>query len=192
MVRHYSGQRPPPRGNTTSFKQLFWICVAFVLGYLLSAVYDVASFKQWIDATFFAKKIPFPQVVTKAPALPKPKFEFYTLLTKESANAAPVASAVPAVEITAAQPQPQSEAVHPQGGFTVQLAAFNRRGEAEKMKAALTLKGFQVSVVVIEQNHAAWYRVILGPFASKEEAEVAQHAIAERERIHGMIRKASA
>jgi hypothetical protein len=64
------------------------------------------------------------------------------------------------------------------------------KADAEKMKALLSLKGFQVSVVIIEQQNLPRYRVILGPFSSREAAETARHTIAERERISGMIRDA--
>lgn len=153
---------------------------------------------------------------------PKPKLEFYTLLAKgEQAEVQPVAAAastppvnhaVPAsvssplpMSTSANKPDPFNSPVKVQAApvkdlpvtasaehYTVQLAAFGNRSDAEKMKASFLLKGFNVSLVVFEKNHTQWYRVILGPFANRGEAEDAQHSVAKRERVSGMIRKASA
>lgn len=193
MAKHYTGQRPLPRGKTNSLRQLFWMCIAFVCGYFFSTVYDVATFERWITETVSSKKqAEHPAVKVEAVAPPpKPKFEFYTLLTKEGANkevAAKVETQTAGLAVTQNTTESNIDA---EKQFTVQLAAFSQRAEAEKMKAQLSLKGFQVSIVVIDQQKLPRYRVILGPFTSREAAEAARHTIAERERISGMIRDAS-
>jgi cell division protein FtsN len=211
MTKYYSGQRPPysraqPRTETHVLKRTAWILSAFMSGYFLSAVYDVTSFKQLINTQIVG--VYFNQskqsVLVKAPtAPPKPKFEFYTMLAK-GGTVIPVESAAqPHVEIVSVnQPsvlaKPHTTTAENlssksfDGQYLVQLAAFGNHADAEKMKAALAIKGFTVSIVASTQNHAQWFRVVLGPFSTKGDAEAAQHAVAERERISGMVRKASA
>jgi cell division protein FtsN len=223
MARNYpEPQRRSTQSSSQTFKQWMWIVGAFIAGYFISALYDVASFKQWFQTTLidgYFKKHPT-VVMTQAPVVPpKPKLEFYTLLAKgEQAEVKHVSAATEQVQINHSATSPSAGSVSPPSAkveslnapivkeltssklapaiasaehYTVQLAAFGNRSDAEKMKAAFLLKGFNVSLVMIEQNHIQWYRVILGPFVNRGEAEAAQHAVAKRERISGMIRKAS-
>lgn len=241
MARYHTQQhRQPAKPPAQPLKQWMWVLGAFVSGYFLSAVYDVASFNRWLHTTviegYFNKHAAV--VLTKAPeAPPKPKFEFYTLLAKgepemeqevertikqtgpvsqapstpvsmgtapaeapaaSKATASALASNVPQLDKPPVTDQPDvmpvqlAKTVQSAEHYTVQLAAFNNRVDAEKMKAALALKGFSVNIAVVEQNHIQWFRVNLGPFSNRGDAEEAQHAMAKRERISGMIRKASA
>ncbi|WP_019218251.1 SPOR domain-containing protein [Legionella tunisiensis] len=73
--------------------------------------------------------------------------------------------------------------------YLLQLASFKNKQEAERLKAALTLKGFDVHVAMSSQQQGNWFRVILGPFHSRGDAEKARMSIARSERITGMIRK---
>jgi cell division protein FtsN len=241
MARYNQGpqRQQPAKSAHQPLKQMILVMAAFLSGYFLSAVYDVASFNQWIHTTMidgYFKKQPAVMVTKASPTPPKPKFEFYTLLAKgepgvvqEAATAvsteqerrlglgpteqahqestsvevgprpnlpdASVSSLPQAGELSTekvnASPPPKMTTT-PAEKYTVQLAAFNNRADAEKMKAAMVLKGFVVSISLTEQNHIQWYRVSLGPFSNRGEAEDAQHAMVKRERISGMIRKASA
>ncbi|WP_131781078.1 SPOR domain-containing protein [Legionella gresilensis] len=78
---------------------------------------------------------------------------------------------------------------HSREAFLIQIAAFNRRQDAEHLKAALVLRGFDVAISPILKNNVNWYRVVVGPFPSRAEAEKAQIAVARSERMKGMIRK---
>jgi cell division protein FtsN len=74
------------------------------------------------------------------------------------------------------------------GIYLVQVASFKARHDAEHMKGALTLKGFNVAVVPI--NHVTrgiWFRVVVGPYANRNLAQQAQMVLAKNERLHGMI-----
>ena len=71
----------------------------------------------------------------------------------------------------------------------MQLAAFSNEIEATHMKATLGAKGWTIFIEPVVQNHRQWYRVMLGPFTSRHDAENAQQKIARRERIPGMIRE---
>jgi cell division protein FtsN len=76
--------------------------------------------------------------------------------------------------------------------YQIQIASFKRRQDAEQMKAGLTLKGFDVSVVGVSQAQGTWFRVIVGPFGSRTAAEKAQLSLAQSERVKGMIRRMDA
>ncbi len=72
--------------------------------------------------------------------------------------------------------------------YSVQVASFKARQDAEHMKGALILKGFNVSVVPI--NHASkgsWFRVVVGPYANRGLAQRAQLDLAKNEHLRGMI-----
>ncbi|WP_419420278.1 SPOR domain-containing protein [Legionella sp. D16C41] len=73
--------------------------------------------------------------------------------------------------------------------FLIQIAAFNKRQDAENLKAALVLRGFDVAISPIYKNNINWFRVIVGPFPTRAEAEKAQVAMTRSEHMKGMIRK---
>ena len=143
--------------------------------------------------------------------LPKPKFEFYTLLTNDNRPANPVvtassptstmevavaASSIAPIPIKSAPRAIAATASLPQaaakGSYFVQIAAFRRRDEAERMKAKLAFKGIFVTIVSVNQPNVSWYRVSVGPFSSRTEAEKAQVAVAQAQHIVGIIRKMDA
>lgn len=76
--------------------------------------------------------------------------------------------------------------------YIIQIASFNKRLDAERLKASLVLKGFDVNIAAILANHGQWFRVTLGPFNSRQAAEKAQVDVARNEHIKGMIRKMDA
>lgn len=103
MAKEYNNRRSPRSRNSVP-RQFLAIAVTFILGYLAASFFDVEIISQWVNAQVLAhhemKKEPTkPQAQAAIP--PKPKFEFYTLLTNEktssaqpSANAAAQAAAV--------------------------------------------------------------------------------------------------
>lgn len=242
MAKDYRKKFPTPRNKKSggASKQLSLVFLSFLCGYLSSSIVDLNSLSTWVHTTMLAKgknTAQTQQVAQQAP-LPKPKFEFYTLLAKDHTSnpaavvaldnshltpvvsapqtlasnvAAPTAPTVPhekvaslpvahaAVPTTpvgppvvAAIPASSPAAVAAKNSYLVQIASFKSRQEAERMKAQLTLKGFNVNIALINQQQMNWYRVILGPFPSRLHAEKAQVAVAHSEHIIGMIRKMDA
>ncbi len=213
MARAY-GKRQSVRRQGGASKQVLLVFISFLLGYMGSSVLDVNQLGAWISAQWASsgKKTPSP-VVARAD-LPKPKFEFYTLLAKESrvtslqegSAAAPPSAVVPVVppplaaQLKTTPPLVAVVAAKPvivpiapvKGAYLVQVAAFKRQQDAEKLKAALSLKGFSVHVTAFNQQHSTWYRVSMGPFASRPLAVKMQGAVARSEHIVGMIRKMDA
>ena len=209
--------------NSGSFsKQLLLVLVCFLLGYLSASIADLPTLISWAKTQLIAQyKVPAATKSTPTQAqLPKPKFEFYTLLANESKetasdaiaarnkiasiaapkpmankNNSPVAAAtttapaaITKAPVVAAKPVSPSS----KDAYLVQVAAFKSRQEAERMKAALSLKGFSVYITVINQQKTNWFRVSLGPYATRPEAQKAQGDIARSQHIVGMIRKMDA
>lgn len=210
MVSNY-GRRRPEKKKGQFFKQLFWAVSFFLCGYLAATVFDFTSLSSWVSTHIHTHVL---AVNTssgeemKQEELPKPKFEFYTLLTKDhpsSISSAEVVDAKPdrttlmnPIEKVQKQPRslqqevPNSARTTPitQDTYMIQMASFKKRQDAEHMRANLVLKGFNATVVATMQQEMDWFRVVVGPFSSHEEAEKIQLFIAQSEKINGIIRKA--
>ena len=225
MAKNY-GKRNSARRSGSVSKQLLLALVCFLFGYLSASVFDFASLTNWVNTQLLAQHTApaAKNVVPQQAQLPKPKFEFYTLLANErneaGPQAAPVTPAAPVVvaqaTTTAATTTPvnplttksppvavplgnavpakelSNQLVTAKEAYLVQVAAFKSKQEAERMKAALSLKGFLVNVAIVNQQKTSWYRVSIGPFTSKTQAQQAQVAVARSEHIVGMIRKMDA
>lgn len=60
--------------------------VTLVMGYLLASVFDINQLSAWISKNLLTQTNPVKTAQLQSTALPKPKFEFYTLLTKEQSS----------------------------------------------------------------------------------------------------------
>jgi cell division protein FtsN len=156
-----------------------------------------------------------------SPMSHQPKLEFYTVLTKEDKHVIPVTAKVKApeetvaavenkpaepakpelamaekpVEVESAKPvetTPVAKSDVKKGNYFVQLASFRYYAQAEKFKAKLILKGFDVKISAIRQGTMQWYRVMLGPYTSITEAQKAKVIFQAKEHAPGMIRQMDA
>ncbi|MFC3908521.1 SPOR domain-containing protein [Legionella dresdenensis] len=214
------------RERSNAPKQFLLVVASFLCGYLVASVFDFASLTSWVNKQVqehSGKQTPQQPVVAKKPELPKPKFEFYTLLAKDSktpvsayrpapqaqhqepakvvppSSAAAIARAPQSAVVTTQQPQKAAVAESKpvpvpaaKESYMVQVAAFNKRQDAEHLKASLVMQGFDVSIGQISQRNTNWFRVVIGPFHSRADAEKAQITVARSERMKGMIRKMDA
>lgn len=71
---------------------------------------------------------------------------------------------------SAAVPRPDS-AVAPAAGFTVSFAALLEADKARELAAQIEVGGERARVVTSTRDGAAIYRVVMGPYATREEAE---------------------
>jgi len=189
--------------------------MAFITGYLVASIFDFASLTHWINSRVLTQQTnDNTQEKLKAmqeASLPKPKFEFYTLLANGRTQPAAVSvqpqakapvqmqAAVEAATpmktpatnsvIAAAQTDAKTVAINKES-WVIQVGSFKTMPEAERMKAALILKGYTVQVVSISQPQGNWFRVLIGPYSSQNEVQQAQVAFSKNERVVGMIRKA--
>ncbi len=231
MARAY-GKNNTSRRNGQALNHVLQLCLAFIVGYAGATVFDFTHLTAWINAHFLRPEDGLKAIkpVNQNAQLPKPKFEFYTLLANEqrispapNSNQAQIAkvsqpSVAPATILTPAPVAPPAPAtlattqklpLHeplvasalqaklPQasitkGAYLVQVGSFKNMREAERMKVGLVMKGFDVNVSRVAQQQTYWYRVSIGPFASREQAQKAQLACARSQHVMGMIRKMDA
>lgn len=199
MAQYASQRKRPaqPKKSAQSAKAsvVGWL-VAFFGGYTLAWFYSPQTLTTWLDAHLGGGQQTPPPVQAKASELPKPKFEFYTLLTQEKAapqQKAPLAMETPeAPKATPSKATPKPVVSTSAYQYVLQLASFQRREDAEEMKASLIMRGLEVSIQSVNQAGNAWYRVEMGPFASRVQAEKTQDAVLKSERIMGMIRRMDA
>jgi cell division protein FtsN len=141
-----------------------------------------------------------PAPEAKADSPPKeeetePGYRFYTLLPnmevevpEPPAEKAPEPAPEPTREPEKAEsgaggetsPEP---APRPDGGgeFLLQVASFQQPDSAEALKAELALQGLQAKVVDSDLgDKGTWYRVRLGPYAERAEAETVRDRLEEK------------
>lgn len=61
--------------------------------------------------------------------------------------------------------------------YLMQCASFRTRAQAEEMKAKIAFQGLEALIRQSTGSNGDWFRVILGPFESKRDAEKAKHSL---------------
>jgi cell division septation protein DedD len=101
-----------------------------------------------------------PQVTAE---VPKPRFDFYTLLPEQTLEVDVEEELEPAADIrkppaSTAQQQP----------FLLQAGSFRQREDAERRRAELLLLGLEPTIEESRSDTGRWFRVYLGPFESQK------------------------
>lgn len=63
-----------------------------------------------------------------------------------------------------------SAAAKPGKMFSIQVASFSSKSDAQKLVARLEAKRFMANIVEFKDNGAAWYRVRVGPYKTEQAA----------------------
>lgn len=118
-----------------------------------------------------------------APQAEQPRFHFYTMLQ----NMQQQKSTPPPTELPV---RPPTLALKPQNlptsEYLIQVGSFRAQEDATKLKAELILSGYDVKLDPVKVKHDTWYRVQIGPFASKEVAQAKQKVL-EQQKFHGTL-----
>ncbi len=205
--------RPSVRMHKRSQKHFFMgLFVAFVCGYLVAWFYSPTHVAKAVQLFLGGNQSleALDGTPVKTADLPRPTLEFYTLLTQEKV-ASPVRSVALQPSVKVAPPVVQSKVPTPIAApqplsvedaglvestskytYLVQLASFQRQEDAEHMKASLIMRGFDASIKTAKQQGGIWYRVVMGPFSSRQKAEQIKSDIAQSERVSGIIRRMDA
>lgn len=61
--------------------------------------------------------------------------------------------------------------------YLMQCASFRTRAQAEEMKAKIAFQGLEAQIRPSSGSNGDWFRVILGPFDAKRDAERAKHSL---------------
>lgn len=202
MTRYQNAKKRPAvytRTKPSKRKFSLTLLLAFLIGYLAAWLYAPSTLMHWVVLALGPKEKPS-ALASNTAVLPKPQFEFYSLLTQEkNATLAPEAPARPPerpVERSAeaartARVMPREvrdPTVHAaKHVYVLQLASFQRKADAEQMKAALIMRGLDVTVKQAVQNGQSWHRVLMGPFDSRLVAEKTQQTVADNEQIPSII-----
>ena len=176
----------------------FWLVSGILLGLIVSlATSDfipnmVINFKQNITVAK-AKKTKSTKPTNKqnsnsSPQKPKltkttePKFDFYSVLPKTNNSFSKKVTQTPKI-----QPLDLKNTISTTYQYSIQAGSFKKLSEADALKAELLLNNFEAKIEAVKVNrHQTWYRVIVGPFASKTNAIKKQHLL-EANNIEGTI-----
>jgi cell division septation protein DedD len=113
------------------------------------------------------RKDPPAKAATPAPAAATPPGSVAAPSTPaaKAAPTAPAATLVPDRPSPGIRPEPKGT------GFAIQVAAFSARGEAETIVKRLSDKGYAVYLVTPQAGQPAMFRVRVGKFTERAEAE---------------------
>lgn len=77
----------------------------------------------------------------------------------------------------------------PAEGYTIQVAALRMQNEAEKIIQSLKTRGYSAYLVKEhpERQEGPWYRVRIGRFSGRPEAEEHLHKLSERAGVRGFV-----
>ncbi|MFV0453965.1 MAG: SPOR domain-containing protein [Pseudomonas sp.] len=130
----------------------------------------------------------------------KPKYDFYTLLPEsevilppetkqpETPASKPVtpqeAAKIDEARAQAAlngkvPPPPPTVAKAPVVQFFLQAGSFRQQAEADRVRAQIILLGQDVRVENVKVRDEPWFRVLVGPYSSREQLNAAQKTLAD-------------
>ena len=95
--------------------------------------------------------------------VPKPRFEFYTLLPQQT------------IEV-----EEDVEPVEPPQPYFLQAGSFRQREDAERRRAELLLLGLEPKIEESTVDSGRWFRVSLGPFESHDTVSKARGLLASQ------------
>ncbi|MGP0171828.1 SPOR domain-containing protein [Pseudomonas sp. NCHU5208] len=184
-----------------------WLACGLVVGGFFMFLFSLEPGRDEVrrDKGEQAAKTSKPQPKPKADEPAKPKYDFYTLLPEsevilpqaleETPPPAPTPEQKPvtpeeAAKIDAARaeaalkgevppPAPQVIASAPvTTQFFLQAGSFRRREDADALRAQIILLGQNVKVETGKVREETWHRVLVGPYATREQLAGAQKALA--------------
>ena len=185
----------------------FWLVCGLVIGGFMVFLFSLEPGRDEIKRSKVeqaranqAAKPPANKPANSEPA--KPKYDFYTLLPESEVILPPQAieqpPAVPeqkpvspeeAAKIDAARaeaalngqvpPPPPVVATGPVSSqFFLQAGSFRRKDDADALRAQIILLGQNVQVESGTVREETWHRVLVGPFATREQLGQAQKSLA--------------
>lgn len=75
------------------------------------------------------------------------------------------------------------------GRYTIQVAALRMRNEAEKIMQSLRARGYSAYLTTgdSEDRNTSWYRIRIGGFSDRLEAERQLQSLSEKAGFHGFV-----
>ena len=170
MSRDYKPRSKSSSGGGRGGSMFAGILIGFILG--IGTALGVAWYINKMPSPFLSHEqvaqkpapLPAPQAAT-APPEGKPKFDFYNILPGKESGPAKVAPAATAP----AAPSPTTPASE---SYYLQAGAFQKKDEADNMKAKLAMIGLESEIQA--GPGASKYRVRIGPYQNEEDLKKAQ------------------
>jgi cell division protein FtsN len=75
---------------------------------------------------------------------------------------------------------PESHMPDTGGEYLLQAASFRRAEDADKLRASLILMQLPAAMAKVQLDSGAWYRVLVGPFSSRTDAQRAVNQLREQ------------
>ena len=90
---------------------------------------------------------------------PKPRFDFYKLLPEQT------------IDVEVDEVEPARDVGKPGAAdlYVLQAGSFRQREDADRRRAQLLLLGLEPTVEASSGDNGRWFRVYLGPFASRSD-----------------------
>ncbi len=124
--------------------------------------------------TTAAPSAPAPQTDAKDTGTPPPRFDFYTILPEQEVIIPDQEKPPKSKPETNKPPPPVSVATlttGKKGNYMVQVGAFKKAEEADRLRAALALLGIESAVQVVRIGDSdSFHRVRVGPFDDLDRA----------------------
>lgn len=117
--------------------------------------------------------------------IPKPRFEFYTMLPQQTME---VEQPPEPVEPAADVPKPLAATAASQPYF-LQAGSFRQQDDAERRRAELLLLGLDPQIEETNGDNGRWYRVSLGPFQSQDAIARARGLLANQKIETVLVRR---
>ncbi|WP_033978120.1 SPOR domain-containing protein, partial [Pseudomonas aeruginosa] len=118
---------------------------------------------------------------TQTPAQAKPKYEFYPEKAPPPPTPAELAKADEArakAALAGQVPPPLPKAVVAASTqFFLQAGSFRKQSDADRVRAQIILLGQSVNVEAGNVRDETWYRVMVGPFNSRDQLSQAQKTL---------------
>ena len=73
------------------------------------------------------------------------------------------------------------------GPYQMQCGSFRTKAQADKLKATIAFSGIESQVKQVKGSSGIWYKVILGPYSRKRNAEKDKHQLSKSKVNHCQI-----
>lgn len=146
--------------DTNNTQMLLWVRLCVVIAILLGFAFWLWSIKDKAPAP---DNLVEPEITVKnddgLPELPEEEWNYIKSL--------------PGYEVEV----DETEASKSDKRYLMQCASFRTRAQAEEMKAKIAFQGFEALIRSASGKNGDWFKVILGPFDAKRDAEKTRHAL---------------
>lgn len=152
-------KRPKPPKDTTPPKKPFPVIKAIIVLSLVAGFgYFLTNIKTDNAPATAVPKPEKKEPKQTVPPLPDEEWQFIEELENKE------------VEVTA-------DELVDKGPFLMQCASLRHEDQAEALKAKIAFAGYESQVKRVEGSSGVWYKVIMGPFDRKRDAEKIRHVL---------------